>query len=269
MLFFVIFFYGNLVAQSQDSLKHSVYNVKYYIDGPVTAVLTATNYLGLRIVDKKPPLDSLTIISLDANDINRFDRSATRQDAAYAPTARKISDYGMYGSYALPLLLLADKEVRQDWAPLLLLYLETMAVAGNLFSWPASMHIDRIRPLVYNPDVPWNEKTGIRTKNSFYSGHTSSSAAASFFVAKVYCDYHPELGNKKYIFYSLALIPPVFTGYHRYKGMKHFPTDVITGMIVGASTGILIPHLHKITSPNLAVLPMVGEVNGMALSLRF
>lgn len=260
---------GKSLAHSPDSLKQGVYHINYFIDVPITATLIATNFWGIKIVDKKTPLDSLTIIGLDAKNINRFDRSATRQDADYAPTARKISDFGMYGSYALPLLLLADADIRKDWAPLMVLYLETMATAGNLFSWGAAMHIDRIRPLVYNPDVPWKEKTGIRTQNAFYSGHTSSSATASFFVAKVYCDYHPELGNKKYIFYSLALIPPVFTGYHRYKGMKHFPTDVIAGVIVGAGTGILIPHIHKITRSNLAVMPYIGEYKGMALSLKF
>ena len=268
-VFLITLLSGISFSQSPDSLRQDVYRVNYFIDGPITATLIATNYWGLRIVDKKTPLDSLSIMGLDAKDINRFDRPATKQNADYAPTARRISDFGMYGSYALPLLLLADAKIRKDWAPLMVLYLETMATVGNLFSWGAAIHIDRIRPLVYNPDVPWNEKTGARTQNSFYSGHTSSSAAASFFVAKVYCDYHPELGNKKYLFYSLALIPPVFTGYHRYKGMKHFPTDVITGVIVGAGTGILIPHIHKITRSNLSVLPYVGKYNGMALSLRF
>ncbi len=259
----------NVYPEGRDSLKHKVYNVNLHIDIPVTAVAMATNFWGLNIVDSKPHLDSLTIIGLDANDINRFDRSATRQDAGFAPTARTISDFGMYGSYALPLLLLADKKIRQDWGELLLLFLETQAIVGNLYSWGSAIHIDRIRPLVYNPDVPWNEKTGARTKNSFYSGHTSSSASASFFVAKVYNDYHPELGNKKYLIYSLALIPPVFTGLFRYKGMKHFPTDTIVGLMVGAGTGILIPQLHKITRPNLAIVPFGGEVNGLALSLKF
>lgn len=259
----------SLHAEKPDSLKNLVYEVNPFIDIPVTAVAAATNFWGLRIVDRKPDLDSLTIISLDANNINRFDRSATRQDVDFAPKARKLSDYGMTVSFMLPIVLLADKEIRRDWAPLLLLYLETQAIVGNLFSWGAAIHIDRIRPLVYNPDVPWNERTGIRTQNSFYSGHTSSSASASFFVAKVYCDYHPELGNKKFLIYSLALIPPVFTGSMRYKGMKHFPTDVLTGLVVGASAGILIPHLHKKTRSNLSVVPFAGQTNGLALSYRF
>ena len=153
-----------LYGEGRDSVKHKVYNVNFYIDIPVTAVATATNFWGLSIVNSKPQLDSLTIIGLDANNINSFDRSATRQDAVFAPTARTISDFGMYGSYALPLLLLADKKIRQDWGELLVLFLETQAVVGNLYSWGSVIHIDRIRPVVYHPDVPWNQKTDKSTR---------------------------------------------------------------------------------------------------------
>jgi membrane-associated phospholipid phosphatase len=169
----------------------------------------------------------------------------------------------------LPLFLLLNKKIRQDWGDVLLLFLQTQAIVGNLYSWGSVVHIDRIRPLVYNPGIPWDEKTGIRTKNAFYSGHTSMTASASFFTAKVYCDYHPELGNRKYLFYSLALVPPVITGFFRYKGLKHFPSDVITGVIVGAGAGILIPHLHKKIKSDLVVVPFAGQVNGLALSYKF
>jgi len=253
-------------AQLFDS---DVYKVNPWVDGAITLAATGTNYLGMRMVDRKEPLDSIDIMLLDANDINAFDRSATRQDASYIRKAWQLSDYGMNGSFLLPLLLMLDRDIRQDWAPVLMLYLQSEAVVGNLFSWGAAIHIDRIRPLVYHPDVSYEDKVFKRNKNSFYSGHTSTSATASFFVAKVYCDYHPELGNKKFLFYGLALIPPVFTGYHRYKGMKHFPTDVLTGLAVGASVGILIPHLHKISRPNLSVLPFAGNVSGLALSYTF
>lgn len=267
----VILFFLSLSSwsQKQDSLELKVYHVRPQVDIPITVVALATDYWGLQIVRRKPPLDSITIINLDANDINRFDRSATQQDAAYAPQARKISDYGMYGSYALPLLFLFDKKIRKDWAEVFLLYFQAQAVAGNLYSWGSAIHIDRIRPLVYHPDIPWAEKTGSGTKNSFHSGHTSTSATASFFVAKVFCDYHPEWGNKKYLVYVAAAIPPIFTGYHRYKGMKHFPTDVITGLVVGASTGILIPHLHKNKKANLVIVPVAGRFNGFAMTLVF
>ncbi len=259
----------NMQAGGPDSLKNRVYKMNYWVDVPLTAVTIATHFWGMKLVDSKPILDSATILGLDALDINRFDRSATWQDAEFAPKARTLSDYGMAVSFMLPLFLLADGEIRQDWAPLALLYLETLSVVSNLFSWGAAIHVDRIRPLVYHPDVSWEDKTFIRNKNSFYSGHTSSSAAASFFTAKLICDYHPELGNKKYLVYSLALIPPLYTGFFRYKGMKHFPTDVLTGLVMGSLTGFLVPHLHKRTGPNLSIVPFAGRANGLALTYKF
>jgi len=259
----------NLYAERPDSLKNQVYKLNLWIDIPLTVVASATSQWGLIVIDQKPLLDSTAINDLDPNKVNGFDRSATRQDADFAPTAQKLSDYGMAISFLLPLVLLADREIRRDWAPLALLFLETQAITSNLFSWGAAVHIDRIRPLVYHPEVSYEDKTYVRNKNSFYSGHTSTSASASFFTAKVYCDYHPELGNKKYLVYALALIPPMYTGFFRYKGMKHFPTDVLTGFAVGAGVGLLIPHLHKRTGPNLTILPYTGRVNGLALSYRF
>ena len=269
---FIILFTLSLNAWSQkkDSLNQKVYNVRAVVDIPITVGAFALNYGGLRILQQKEPLDSATIVNLDANDINAFDRRATQQDAAYAETAAKISDYGMYLCFATPLLFLADKEIRKDWAPLFLLYLETEAIVGNLYSWGAAMHVDRIRPYVYHPDIPWQEKTGGGTQTSFYSGHTSSSSAACFFVAKVFSDYHPEWGNKKYLVYAAAAIPPIFIGYYRIKAMQHFPTDVITGFLVGSATGILVPHLHKNKKANLAIVPVVtGRFNGFAMTYKF
>ncbi len=256
--------------QQSDSLDQKIYNVRAVVDVPITVGGLALNYVGNRILQQKNPLDSATIANLNPENINSFDRRATRQDANYAHSADKISDYAMYTAFALPLLFLADKETRKDWAPLFLLYLETEAIVGSLYSWGAAMHVDRIRPYVYHPEIPMWRKTGGGTQTSFYSGHVSSSAAACFFVAKVFSDYHPEWGNKKYLLFGAAAIPPIFIAYHRIKAMEHFPTDVITGFIVGTATGILVPHLHKNKKANLAIVPVASRrFNGFAMTYKF
>jgi membrane-associated phospholipid phosphatase len=257
-------------TQQKDSLDQKVYNVRAVVDIPITVGALALNYFGNNILREKTPLDSATIVNLDPNNINSFDRCATRQDANYAHTADKISDYGMFVCFATPLLFLADKKIRKDLAPLLLLYLETGVIVGSLYSWGAAMHVDRIRPYVYHPEIPMGRKTGVGTQTSFYSGHVSSSAAACFFVAKVFSDYHPEWGNKKYLIFGAAALPPIFVAYHRIKAMEHFPTDVITGFIVGSTAGILVPHLHKNKKANLAIVPVAtGRFNGFAMTLKF
>ena len=260
-----------LISPSIDGqlFESDVYNVNPWVDGAITAGAFVTNWWGLRIVDRKSPLDSADLAALDPLDVNSFDRHALYQDPTNMLHARDLSDIGMQASFIAPLLLLFDKEIRNDWAPVLLLYLEAEAIVGNLFSWGAAIHIDRIRPVAYYDDVVYEERTFYRNKNSFYSGHVSSSATATFFMAKVYSDYHPELGAKKFIFYGLAAILPVFTGINRYKGLKHFPTDVLTGLTVGATTGILVPHLHKKKNPNLVLIPVTGSFTGFAMTLKF
>ena len=107
--------------------------------------------------------------------------------------------------------------------------------------------------------------------DAFFSGHVSMTAGASFFIAKVYNDYHPELGWKKWLFYGAALIPPALVGYGRYRGFMHFPSDILTGLTVGATVGIMVPHLHKIAKENgsrLSLLPFAGEYNGLQLILH-
>jgi membrane-associated phospholipid phosphatase len=260
----------NAWPQQSDSLDQKVYNVRAVVDVPITVGAFALNYVGNRILQQKTPLDSSTIANLNPDNINSFDRFATRQDPDYVHTADKISDYAMFTTFALPLLFLADKETRKDWAPLFLLYLETEAIVGSLYSWGAAIHVDRIRPYVYHPEIPMWRKTGGGTQTSFYSGHVSSSAAACFFVAKIFSDYHPEWGNKKYFLFGAAAIPPIFIAYHRIRAMEHFPTDVITGFIVGTTTGILVPHLHKNKKANLAIVPVAtGRFNGFAMTLKF
>jgi len=259
----------NGLGQKPEKAQEKVYKLKRWVDGPLIIGAFIANDLGRKKTNNKPRIDSATIVSLNPNDINWFDRGATRQDASYGITAAKISDYGMNVTFILPALLALDKEIREDWFNILMLYLETAALTGDFDSWVVGSFIDRNRPLLYNPDVPMSYKRLYNTPNSFYSGHVASTASASFLMAKVYSDYHPELGIKKYLFYAAAAIPPTFVGIYRYKAGMHYLTDIISGLIVGASFGILVPHLHKIREPKLVFVPVSGPYLGMAMSFRF
>ena len=67
--------------------------------------------------------------------------------------------------------------------------------------------------------------------------------------------------------YCAALIPPAIVGYYRYKAMRHFPTDIMVGMAVGATVGILVPHLHKTKKQdsNLSFIPFAGDISGLKI----
>jgi membrane-associated phospholipid phosphatase len=268
ILLFTIFLTG-ISAKAQNREHESVYRFNYKWEVAATAAGFGLNYYGLYLLKEKSRLDSATILSLNRSDIWWFDRRAAYQDPDNYHAAQFISDIAMNVSLALPALLLFDDQIRKDWMPLLLIYLETQALNANLYLWVGPMTHNRIRPYVYNPGFDWDMKLGGGSRDSFFSGHTSWTAGASFFTAKVYSDYHPELGNKKYWLFAAAMVPPVFVGYMRMRASKHFPTDAITGLAIGAATGILIPHLHKITKEkNYSVVPFFGDYSGVAFVLE-
>lgn len=260
-----LFSYTGMYAQDNKPEKASVYEVNLKTEIPLTVALFLSDYVGFKYLNKKSGLTESQVNSLNADDIWVIDRIATQQDPARRENFHNASDWVMNATIALPVLLGIDKKIRRDWFDLLVLYGETHALNSSIYLG-ISATTNRIRPFVYNPDVSMEEKTDNGTKESFYSGHTSTAAAASFFMAKVYSDYHPELGNKRFWIYAAALVPPITVGALRVKAMKHFPTDVAAGLAIGAAMGILVPHLHKVKkNKNLSFIPYTGEVTGMRI----
>jgi len=262
-------------ANGQDSISEhkKIYRLNYKVEVPVTVGLIAANYYGFGVLRRKPNLNTYQINSLNKTDVWAFDRRALEQDYSYSSREKylTVSDWGMNISIFMPVLLFIDKKIRKDWYDIVLLYLETQFIGSNMYVYTGPMITERIRPFVYYSEIPEEEKLGNGTTDSFFSGHTTWTATASFFMAKVISDYHPELGAKKWLLYAAALIPPTFVGYHRYKGLKHFPTDIAVGTVVGAAVGILIPHLHKINrrNKNISLVPYAGEYSGLAFKMKF
>lgn len=268
--FLLLFLTINGFVVGQDNNKGSVYKINRKTEIPVTLGLFGASFLGFEYLRNKPVLEYDEVINLDANDIWWFDRPATKQDVSFRKKAHDISDFFLNSSVFLPSLLALDNTIRKDWLDLLILYTESHAINTDFYLLNASF-ILRTRPFVYNHDVPMEEKLATETRNSFFSGHVSTSATASFFMAKVYSDYHPDLGNKKYWLYAAAVIPPSIVGYYRFKAMKHFPTDILTGLAVGATAGILIPELHRIKKidSGLTLVPFTGKFSGLKMSYVF
>jgi membrane-associated phospholipid phosphatase len=64
-------------------------------------------------------------------------------------------------------------------------------------------------------------------------------------MAQSYLDYHPEKRHLRWLFYGLATAPPALIAYKRVQALKHFPSDVVAGLIIGAAGGTLLPKLHQ------------------------
>ncbi len=270
LLSLIFAFIAQVTAQKEDTITHpKVYKMNYAWDIPITSVGFISNFLGLYSLRDKPSLTEEEISVLNRNDIWAFDRGATYFEP-YEGNAQVISDRTMQVSIVLPALLMFDPKIRKDWPDLLLLYLEAHAISANFYTWGGPRFTNRIRPYIYNPDVPLYKKLGSGTTDSFFSGHTSTTAVSTFFMAKVFCDYHPEFsGGKKFLIYLGAAIPPAITGFFRYHAGKHFPTDILSGMAVGALCGVLIPELHRIKHNDKVRVSVLPTSNGFGLVCRF
>ncbi|MCC9137049.1 phosphatase PAP2 family protein [Pontibacter silvestris] len=250
-------------AYCQDN---SPYKINPKVDIPVTVAGMGLSFYGMKKMQDKEGLTEQEVLELDRNDINKFDRFSAGYDSE---SAEKISDFPFYGSFAAPFLLLLDDEVRGNAAQIGFLYLETMAITGALWT-NANGHVERVRPNAYSPDIELSEKMRSNTKNAFYGGHNSATAAATFFAAKIFNDFNPDSPARPYVWAAAATVPAAVS-YLRVKAGKHFLSDVILGYIVGAGTGILVPQLHKKSNKtNLSIVPVSSRnYNGAMFTYSF
>jgi membrane-associated phospholipid phosphatase len=224
-------------------------------------VMNATN-------DTQPyAVDELEL--LDRNDVNAFDRPATYN---WNPNAKKASDIIRTTVIILPIAFLANHHTRSDFGSLIIMGAEVAAITYGITNG-VKHAVNRTRPLVYNEVAPVDERTSSNSRLSYFSGHTSFTAAFSFYIAKVIHDYHPNLRNGyKIALWTFSAAIPLATGYLRVEAGRHFPTDVITGYAFGAFVGWLIPELHKNKKINedLSIMPSFSYGSrGIYLSYRF
>ncbi len=239
-------------ANSQDSSFHP-YHVNYWVTGSICAVGLTTNYIGIPLILHKPNLSQVELDGLNKDGINSIDKWAFNHDPKQRKSYEDYSNYTLSGAVTLPILMLFDKKIRKDWSDVLLMYIEVISVTSNIYEWTflGPTFINKMRPIAYYDQLTFDERKSGNHRNSFYSGHVATVAAASFFMAKVISDYNPEIGNNKYFLYAAATIPPLVLGYLRVMSLQHFPSDVMVGLGVGALCGILIPELHRFQDKSL------------------
>src|SRR5690606_23419102 len=135
---------------------------------------------------------------------------------------------------------------RNEAGKITLIYTETLLINAALTNLTKEL-VKRKRPYNYNPNAPLSKKQERDATSSFFSGHTSFTASSSFFLAKVYADTNPNSKYKPLVWTGAATLP-LTSAILRVAAGKHFPTDVLVGYVIGAATGILIPHIHKVSA---------------------
>lgn len=236
-------------TNASELQKHEIYRINPLISGGIIALGTITNDIGFkRLRREQASIDVATLAGLGPDDVPQIDRWALRQNPENADDAEEISNLGLSIGAAFPLLLFTQKDMRQDWLDISLMYLETQALASNFYSWGplGPTFIQRLRPLTWYDEFPIEERNGGNNRNSFFSGHVSSTATGTYFTAKVFCDYRPELSfGQRALVYTIASAPPIFVAINRVRALRHFPSDTLIGLGVGAFIGTIVPQFHK------------------------
>jgi membrane-associated phospholipid phosphatase len=208
------------------------------------------------------------ILALDRNDVNAFDRPATRNwSTAWGDRSDVARDVVVLSSLiasSVPPLL------RAEWSPALTLsvmFAEAYAVMGGV-AYLAKMAVARRRPYLYNTDLTPEERLGALDdpKSSFFSGHAAAAFTAAAFLSKVFTDLHGPSAWSTLVWVS-SMSLAAYTAFARVKAGVHFPTDVIAGAAVGFAIGYLVPVLHKKGRSDR--VQVAAGPNMISLNLRF
>lgn len=272
ILFVILLLPGSRSPAQIDSAKNhqiphfEIYKIHYRYEVPVTVVaagITGFNFSG---ISKKENSTEAQIENLDKNNIPFFDRWTVH---VYSRSMDQASYIPFYLAIPLPLLCLADNKMRKDFWKIGYLYIEALAATGVVYSTAVNL-TNRYRPFTYESGSPMDLAVQSNSKKSFFAGHVALVATSSFFMAKVYADYHPD-SKLKWVFYSTAGALTAATGLMRNLAGMHFLSDVLLGATVGTLSGILVPSLHKIKpgkTPHLTILPFGGTGAGFTAIYR-
>lgn len=241
-LYFVILFIVfaiNAIAQDTTTFK-SPYRLAWQVDIPIATLALGTGISYLILDANTKPLTESYIYSLNRNDIWGVDRDATYN---WSKPISLTSDVLLGVSIALPFVLLADKKIRKDVLKIAIIYAETFALCQGLTNLTKNL-VKRPRPFLYNEMVDISEKHEKDAQYSFFSGHVSTTAAMCFMTAKIFHDYNKGSKAVPWVWAAAATVP-VVEGILRQQAGKHFWTDIVTGYLIGAAVGILVPELHR------------------------
>ena len=263
-IFFLLFSFCTGILS--DGTAQTVYQLNYKKELYLSGIGFTVGVLGKYLNQELVPLTAEEVNNLSRNEINKFDRPATYQ---YSEEAARLSDVLVGVSVLLPVTLFTQYKIRQEWETVSIMYLETL-MFSNFVPLISKGRVKRVRPYVYNEEVPMEKKLDKNALRSFYSGHTTNAFASAVFLSTVYSRYNPRSNIKPYIWAgSLGLASLV--GYLRFQAGNHFPTDILTGAVVGSTIGFLIPYVHQVSNPERISLELPGPMGGMGfhLCIRF
>jgi len=203
----------------------------------------ATGLLGLAVWLDHRSSTEVSVSTLRnpyAGSRNLLDAFASEdQDAS----AANLADAGLYGGPTLPLLLALHPRPRQNFGTLLLIWLETIYLNFAITSMIKN-RVSRPRPYVLADVFPFKQVLSRNDRAAFLSGHASMAATGGVLFALLVNHYFPH-SDFRYGAFFLAGSVPGFTAFLRVKSAKHWPTDVVAGVLLGTGVAFWVMRSHE------------------------
>ncbi len=183
-------------------------------------------------------------------DVNGFDksiRSALVGRGLTAPTWSKVSDVTVFGllpltAVALDWSLAHDERFDRPFGDDLGIMAESV-LASALVDQLVKFVALRQRPYAAY-DAPYtadyHASVGALDDNlSFFSGHSAAALSVTVAASRLI-----ELRTGRKLGYAILVPLGILASFMRVAADKHWATDVLTGMVVGAVAGWVVPSLH-------------------------
>jgi len=185
------------------------------------------------------------------DELNALDRPfAGRWD----PTWSDISDIGAFTLALAPVVMLTIDEGFLNMLNDAVVIYQASLIA-TMLSGLSTASTGRPRPFVYPGDATDEQRRSPEGGLSFFSGHTSfafATATATFWTVK----RRHHSGPYPWIVFGVGHALAASVGVARVMAGKHFPTDVLGGVLVGMGVGTVVPMLHA--SP-VQIVPIVEQ----------
>jgi membrane-associated phospholipid phosphatase len=238
------------------------FEISYAKDAPLLLGGLGSFVAGYVLLNQVDGLSSSEIQDLNPDNLNFLDKSAVDN---YSDSDDIFSDVLVATIAVAPVTALLDQNIRNDFLKILVMGSEVVLINNGLNLMTKAL-VKRTRPYAYNENVALENKLKTDTRYSFYSAHTSNAASISFFTASIVSSYSNDK-TLKTIVWTGAVVLPLATGYLRYSSGSHFPTDVITGCLIGASIGYFIPLIHQKKKDDFQSFEL--ETNGVGFTMRY
>lgn len=165
--------------------------------------------------------------------IKGLDAGAKKQ---YLKPAARLSD-GLLLAAGLAACMSYKDPIKRTWAIKTGITLQSAWMAANL-AHSVKMTVKRNRPYTQASNFTFTQRDDVY---SFFSGH---SALAASLVTSAFLMRNPETNISGKLWVAGGLLAGGATMYLRFHAGKHYPSDILAGLIVGAGIAVLNYKIH-------------------------